>query len=185
MSLDLLNDQSNDARILYLTDNSTWDDGDLPAWGTITSASLEISYKTPDIPDGTNDYTKDITDIFTGASSQSDLIFQITSIDIGLGGGLQLPDGIYSVNYIVSNGVDTWQFDARIELLLDAIIKVKVYKIVGSTPAKYICSNNYYTKPIDDNLLIQSLYDSLQANAYIAKQDGILAILETLQRQTS
>lgn len=184
MGLILDDNQTNDAKILYLTDQSTWDDGTLPPWQNITSAELIISYKTPEIPDGTIDYSKDITSIFTGASSQNDLVFSVTSVDIGLGGNQQLPDGIYSINYIVSDGVDTWQFDSRLELLLDVIIKFEVYTIVGSTPAKYVCSNNYYTKPIDDNLLIQSLYDGMQANAYVARQDEILKILEDLQRRT-
>lgn len=185
MSLKLNNTQTNDAKILYLIDASTWADGDLPPWQNITNAILTISYKTPEIPDGTEDYFTDVTAVFTNATTQDDLVFTITSVNIGLGGDVQLPDGIYSINYQVSDGNQTWQFDSRLELLLDAVIKFEVYKRVATTPAKYICANNYYTKPIDDNLLIQSLYDSLQANAYVAKQDGILAILETLQRQTS
>lgn len=185
MSLKLNNTQTNDAKILYLVDASTWANGDLPNWGDIASASLVVSYKTPDILDGTIDYVKDISNVFIAASSQSDLVYTVTSTDLQLGGDVALPDGIYSINYIVSNGTQTWQFDSKLELLLDAQIKFEVYKRVATIPAKYICSNNYYTKPIDDNLLIQSLYDSLQANAYVAKQDGILAILDTLQRQTA
>lgn len=185
MSLKLNNTQTNDAKILYLIDASTWDDGDLPDWTAITSASLEISYKSTDMPEGTEFYTKDIIDVFNAAASQSDLVYSVTSVDVGLGGDARLPDGIYNIDYIVSDGTSTWQFDSDLELLLDAQIKFEVYKRVATTPIKYICANNYYTKPIDDNLLIQSLYDSLQANAYVAKQDGILAILETLQRQTS
>jgi len=188
MSLVLLSTQTKDAKIMYLTDNSIWDDGDLPTWGSITSASLEISYKTPDIPDGTQVYTKDITSIFTGASSQSNLVFPVTSSDIGLGGNAQLPDGIYSINYIVSNGTgtggDPWSFDSNLEILNSNIIKAEVYKRVGTIAYQYYCNNNYYTKPIDDDLLLQSLYDSMVANAYVAKQAGILNILEVLQRQT-
>lgn len=189
MGLALNDSQSNDAKILKLIDQSIWDDGTLPAWNTITSAILTISYKTPEIPDGTDDSLKDVTSVFTAATTQDDLVFSITSSDLGLGGDVKLPDGIYSINYTVSDGTglngDPWSFDSRLETLLDAIIKFDVYRIVGSTPAKYICANNYYTKPIDDNLLIQSLYDAMQANAYVAKQDGILKVLETLQRQTN
>ncbi|GAG13605.1 unnamed protein product, partial [marine sediment metagenome] len=172
-------------KILYLGDESTWDDGDLPPWQDITSATLAISYKTPEIPDGTIDYNKDVIDIFTAATEQSDLVFSVTSVDLELGSNVPLPDGIYSIDYTVSDGVGTWSFPSRLELLLDNIIKFEVYRIVGSTPAQYVCANNYYTKPIDDNLLIQSLYDALQANAYVAKQNGILQVLETLQRQTA
>jgi hypothetical protein len=185
MSLALNSTQTNDAKILYLIDESTWDDSDLPPWQDITSATITISYKTPEIPDGTIDYPKDVQSIFDAATTQADLVFPITSVDIGLGGDVQLPDGIYAIDYTVSDGAEVWTFPSRLDILVDAIIKFEVYRIVGSTPAKYICANNYYTKPIDDNLLIQSLYDAMQANAYVAKQDGILKILETLQRQTA
>lgn len=187
MGLVLNNQQTNDAKILYLTDESTWDDGDLPVYTAITDAYLDIYYRTPD---GISEiYNINVTNIFTGAASVDDLIFPITSIDVGLGGDVVLPDGIWTVAYTVTDGTgtggDPWSFDSDLELLLDAIIKVEVYRQVSTIVTKYYCSNNYYTKPIDDILLIKGLYDSMLASAYVAKQDEIINILEVLQRQTA
>lgn len=188
MGLKLLNSQTNDAKILYLQDQSTWGDGDLPSFSSITHAQLDISYKTPDIPEGSQVYTADVTNVFNSASSQDDLLFPVTYINqpivdeaVGVN---PLPDGVWIVMYTVSNGVTSWSFDANLELLLDAQIKAEIYKHVGSIAYKYYCSNSYVTKPIEDDLLLKSLYDSMQASAYVAKHEEILKILEVLQRQT-
>lgn len=186
MSLKLLNEQSNDAKILLLTDDSTWGTAPLPAVSTITSVQLQIWYKTVNDQDYQDDpYTIDYT--FT-TPTQSELVFSITSDLIGLGTDQVLTDGVYKIQYIASDGTgidpDPWDFDSALELLLDANIRNEVDKKVGKIPFLYYANNNYYTKTIDDALLSQSLYDGMNANAYVAQQDGILTVLETLQRQT-
>lgn len=188
MGLSLLTEQTNDAKILYLTDVSSWNDGDLPSFSSINHAQLDISYKTPEIPEGSVVYTADVTSIFLEASTQSDLVFPITfttqPIVMDPIGVNPLPDGIWIVMYTVSNGVTSWSFDSNLEILCDAQIQAEIYKRVGQIAYKYYCSNNYVTKPIEDDLLLKSLYDSMQASAYVAKHDEILKILEVLQRQT-
>lgn len=188
MALSLLNQQTNDGKILYLTDISTWDDGTLPPFSSITSAQLEIFYKTPDIPEGTEVYTFDVINFFNDALEQSDLVFPVTftnqpiiADDTGIN---PLPDGIWFIMYTVSDGVETWSFPSNLQILADAQIKAEIYKRVGSIAYKYYCSNNYVTKPIEDDLLLKSLYDAMLTSAYVAKHDEILKILEVLQRQT-
>jgi len=189
MSLILLNEQTNDGKILYLTDASTWNDGTIPAFATfqatMVSANITIKYKTPTNTSWSSIYTYDISSIITAATTVADLIYPITSVQIGLGSNLALPDGIYSIGYNLTDNVTTYSFASELELLLSNIIKAIVYKQVGAIAYKYYCANNYYTKPIDDVLLIKSLYDSMIASAYVAKQPEILNILEVLQRQTA
>ena len=179
MGLKLLNSQSNDAKILYLTDDSTWDDGTLPVVGDVTTVQLQIWYKTVDAPDYQS--TPYVVNQAFANPTQDELVFEITSDLVGLGVDQPLTDGIYKIQYIVNS---TWQFDSELELLLDALIRNEVDKKVGKIPFLYFANNNYYTKTIDDALLSQSLYDGMNANAYVAQQNGILIVLETLQRQT-
>ena len=190
MALDLTSEQTNDAKILYLTDASTWGSDSIPAFATfkanMVSAELEISYKSTDYPDGTDSVTVDISQIFTDATDETDLIYNIvfpipSSLDGTETGISQLPDGVWTINYILTDNSDT--YEVTLEFLLDEIIKADVYKEVAKIPLKYLCANHYYTKQIDDILLISGLYYSLQANAYIAKQDYIIEILDTLERQ--
>lgn len=185
MGLVLTNTQSNDAKILYLTDQSTWDDGTLADWSTVTAASLSLSYKTPDVPGGTAVYAKDVTSVFTGASTVDDLVFEVTSTDVGLGSNVALPDGIWTIGYDVTDANGSHTFESDLEILLDATVKSDVYKKVASISYLYYAANNYYTKQIDDIHLLKALYDSMIASAYVAKQEEILDILDVLQRLTS
>lgn len=191
MSLILLNTQTNDAKVLYLTDASTWGLGDpaLPAYTAVSSASLSIYYKTPDYPDGTTPVTIDIISVFNAALSASDLIFPIVmgsvpALDADAVGINEFADGIYIISYTVSDGVSTWTFDSALELLVDGVIKVEIYRQLGQIPLKYVASNNYYTKPMDDILLLKCLHYSMEADAYVAKKEQLLETLDTLQRLT-
>lgn len=192
MGLILSSLQTTDAKLLYLTDASTWGSDGLPTFAALkadlVSAVLRISYKTPDIPDGTDVVIIDISAIWTSASTEDDLIYKIkfpipTSIDGTEVGDQELPDGIWSINYILTDSSQTYQFSSNLELLLDNVIKVKVFNNTATIPTKYFSNNNYYTKEIDDALLIDSLYYSMNANAYVAQQSQILTVLEILQRQ--
>lgn len=192
MGLVLSSLQTNDAKLLYLTDASTWGSDGIPAFATLKadlqSAILQISYKTPDEPDGTDVVDVDISAIWSAATSENDLIYIIkfpipASIDGSEVGDEELPDGIWSINYVLTDSSDTYQFPSNLELLLDNVIKVKVYNNTASIPTKYFSSNNYYTKEIDDALLIDGLYYSMNANAYVAQQTQILNVLDILQRQ--
>lgn len=190
MGLVLNNEQTNDAKILYLTDASTWGSDGIPVFATfkadMVSAYITIKYKTPANTDWTIVATNfDISGIITAATTVADLIYPLTSVEAGLGSDLALSDGIWSIGYYLTDSGDIYSFDTDLELLLANVIKAEVYKQVGSIASKYYCANNYYTKPIDDILLIKSLYDSMIASAYVAKQPEILNILEVLQRQTA
>jgi len=186
MGLILNNEQTNDGKILYLTDQSTWNDGDLPAYTTIDSAILSISYKTPDYSIVEVDI--DVTSVFTNAASVDDLVFRITMEDLGGNANDPLPDGLYFIQYKVSNNGGTtypWSFDDYLKLLLDALIHGIVYEKLSTIAYKYMCANNYYTKPIDDIILLNALYESMLASAYVSKQEEILNLLDVLQRQTT
>jgi len=186
MALILNSQQTNDATILYLTDASTWGTDGIPAFLDVDTVALTVQYETPDGVSVV--YNFDAQTIFDAAQvavDESLLVYPITMASLGIGATTDpLPDGIYTINYsVVDNGVtDTMD---QIGILCDALIKAEVYKKVGSIAYQYYANNNYYTKPIDDVLLIQSLYDSMLANAYVAKQEEIIKILETLQRLTS
>ena len=60
-----------------------------------------------------------------------------------------------------------------------------VYEKLSTIAYKYMCANNYYTKPIDDIILLNALYESMLASAYVSKQEEILNLLDVLQRQTT
>lgn len=185
MGLVLNNQQTNDAKILYLTDASTWGSDGLPAYTSITAAELEIYYKDPDYPDGTAVQTIDVTDIFTGASTAADLIFPviINSGNIGVAdsGVDQLPDGIWVIEYNVTWSGGNDSFDSPLELLLDGVLKADIYSKLATVNYQYLCSNNYYTKPIDDVLLLYCLRQGVLANAYVAQQSNIVDTIETIQ----
>jgi len=189
MGLILENSQTNDAKILYLTDESTWGSDGIPDFATfkadMVSAYITIKYKVSNDDDEvTVSPNYDISGIIGEATTVADLIYPVTSVTVGLGTDVALTDGIWAIGYYLTDSGETYQFDADLELLLDATIKAEVYKRVGKIAYQYYCSNNYYTKPIDDDLLIQSLYDAMVSSTYIAKKEEILKILEVLQRQT-
>lgn len=185
MGLVLTNAQTNDAKILYLTDASTWGSDGLPAYTSVTEASLSIYYKDPDNPTGTTTTVIDVIDIFTSAQSASDLIFPIVisggSIGTADSGIDQLPDGIWVIQYDIVWPGGSADFDSPLELLLDGIIKSEIYKDLATVNYQYLCSNNYYTKPIDDTLLLYCLRQSILANAYVAQQSNIINAIETIQ----
>lgn len=187
MRLALNNSQTNDAKILYLTDNSTWGSDSVPALAAVTSASIQLWKKEPDDDDFVEYTAIDVLEVFTTAAGDSSLlIFPIVfnsgvSLDVDAVGISQFPDGIWKVQYTINESVT---FDSVLELMLDQIIKFKIYKELGQIPLKYLASNNYYTKPMDDVLLQKCLHYSMEASAYVAKQDEILNTLDTLQRLT-
>jgi len=187
MALILTNNQTNDGITLYLSDESIWGSDGLPAFADVTNVALTIAYETPTETVAAMTYTNALT-IFQAAQTAVDeslVVYPITMLSLGIGAaGAPLPDGIWTVTYSVTSGAGTVVMDP-ISLLLDALIKTEVYKKVGAIQYSYYANNNFYTKPIDDTLLIQSLYDSMLANAYVAKQEEILKILEVLQRQTT
>ena len=187
MALGLINAQTNDARLLYLTDNSTWGSDGVPALGSVTSAVLQISYRDTTLDNFTTPIEIDVLSIFTAANGDTSLlVFPIEfnsapSLDDDGVGINALPDGIWKIQYII-NG--TIEFPSTLELLLDMNIKTVIYRNLSTVPVKYLCANNYYTKPIDDILLEKSLHYAMEANAYVAKQSEILNILDTLERLT-
>jgi len=187
MALTLTNSQTNDSKILYLTDGSTWGSDSVPALASVVSASLSISYKTPDLTDYTDPIVIDVISIFTAAAGDASLlIFPLVfgsepSLDASAVGINEFPDGIWKIEYTISDGSE---ISINIELLLDMQIKNVIYSKLASVPVKYLSANNYYTKPIDDILLEKCLYDSMTADAYVAKKDEILNTLEVLQRLT-
>ena len=188
MALALTNAQTNDSKILYLTDNSTWGSDGIPALGSVTTAVLQITYKTPDLYDFTTVEEIDVISVFTAAAGSASLLVfpiefnSVPQLDTDGIGIAQLPDGIWKIQYIINGTVD---FDSPLDLLLDMTIKTKIYSELAQVPIKYISANNYYTKPIDDVLLLKCMHYGMEANAYVAKQPAILNILETLQRQTN
>jgi len=186
MALILNNSQTNDAITLYLTDTSTWGSDGVPAFLDVDSVALTVQYETPD--GITEAYPFDAQTIFDAAQLAGDetlLIYPITMLSLGIGAATDpLPDGIYTINYSVVDNITTTSMD-QLGILCDAIIKAEVYRRVGSIQYQYYANNNFYTKPIDDVLLLQSLYDSMLASAYVAKQEEIIKVLETLQRLTS
>jgi len=185
MALILNSEETNDGTILYLTDASTWGSDSVPAFADVDSVALTVQYETPDGVSVV--YNFDAQTIFTTAQGLADpslLIYPITMVSLGIGAATDpLPDGIYTINYSVVDNAVTTDMD-QIGILCDALIKTEVYRIVGDIQYQYYANNNYYTKQIDDALLIQSLYDSMQASAWVAKQEEIIKVLETLQRLT-
>ena len=198
MGLKLDQKQSNDGKIFYLIDESTWGDGTLPSFqdmvANCTAANLRIKYATQDelnsdgtidyIDNGGNGFLVDITSIIQNATTQYDLVYQVISTDLSLGSNIPLYDGVYLVMYTITSDGVTYEFETDLEVLLDALIKSEVYKRVSMIDYRYLCSNNYFTKDIDDTILIKALYDSMISSAYVARKEEILKLLDVLQRQT-
>lgn len=187
MSLILTSSQTNDAKILYLTDASTWGSDSIPELADVVSASLTISYKTTSLDDYTDDVVVDITSIFEDAAGDSSLLIfplvisdgTITTGDTGVD---VFEDGVYDITYTVSDSTTDYSLVA--DNYLDKNIKTAIYSELDQVNTKYLCANNYYTKPIDDILLEKSLYDSTISMAYLAKKEELLNVLELLQRLT-
>ena len=188
MALVLDNAQTNDAKILYLTDMSTWGTGGVPSLRSVTSAVLTVAYRTSTMESFSDEVTIPVTDVFTAANGDpSLLVFPIVftnapALSTSLVKGDALPDGIWKIQYTIN---DTVTFESPMDLLLDNVIRSIIYKKLATIPMKYLCSNNFYTSKIDDIVTIKALHWSMEAGAYVAQQSNLLDILETLQRQTA
>ena len=185
MALSLISEQTNDAKILYLTDDSTWGSDGIPALASVTSAKIQLWSRLPDEDEFTEYDEIDVMSIFTVASGDSSLlIFPLVfnsspSLDDTPVGISVFSDGIWKIQYTINDSVT---FDSPLELMLDQVIKFEIYKKLSQLPLKYLAANNYYTKPMDDVLLQKSLHWAMEAMAYVAKQDEILETLDTLER---
>ena len=187
MGLALNSQQTNDAKILYLTDASTWGSDGLPAYTDITDAVLTISYKDPDYPAGTDSYIINVFDVFEAASAASDLVFPIIfntqpALSISATGINQLPDGVWSIQYTLTYSGGDITFPSPLEILVNGVIDAEVYKQLSTVLTKYLCSNNYYTKQIDDINLLFALNEGMKANAYVAQQSAIIKHIDTPER---
>jgi hypothetical protein len=190
MALELISSQSNDAKILYLTDNSTWGTDGLPELSEVVSASIQLWKQEPDDDDFVEYDSIVVTSIFTAAAGDSSLLifpfeFNTTpGLNYSPAGINVFPDGIWKVQYTITDSSESYEFASPAEIMFDQIIKFKIYKDLSQIPLKYLSANNYYTKPMDDVLLEKCLHYSMEASAYVAKQDEILETLDTLQRLT-
>jgi hypothetical protein len=187
MALILTSTQTNDAKVLYLTDGSSWGSDSVPAYTDVTDAYLTISYKDPDYPTGTTDTIVNIFDVFDNANSASDLIFPIVfntapALSVAGTGVNQLPDGVWSIQYTIEYVGGPKSFDSPLEILVNGVIDAEVYKQLSTVLTKYLCSNNYYTKQIDDINLLFALNEGMKANAYVAQQSSIIKHIDTLER---
>ena len=189
MSLDLSTTQTNDAKILYLTDvTTTWGTDPSYDWTAVTAASLTITYNTTNNKDfgnpiGDPGIVVDITSIFDAAiisGLQTDLVFTIDSDSLNLGSDAVLPDGIYRVTYEVTNGATS--FNLTIDIKLDQNIKNGLYTKFASLPLMEFCNCKNMTKNVDDLVLSLGLLWSTDIAATVARKANILDTFESLER---
>lgn len=197
LNLSLTYVQRKDNKAIILSDNTGSYSVDNPGgWGapnievtdidgSTHTLTMDVVKKGKDNNDTVFD-TIDLYQRFGPFTDTTDLVFTLTA-DMFISDGSTLgtsedviPDGVYEFTYIADKGLGT---ESSLEgtLLIDGVVRTKVYKLLSEIPTKYNCIN-YKSPKIDYAILANSYLDSMHASAYLARIDDILMSLETLQK---
>jgi hypothetical protein len=204
--------EQNDNKALVITDTTnnwseTWSSGgniSIDSIGTNPGGYdnilflLDISIMTAD--GVTVEYdTIDLYDEFApdgGFVDQNDLIFTIPCSLLKVDGTaigtneVEIPDGIWTISYYLKDdpggsGYDTYTYDTQV--LINGIIKVKVYQMLRKIPVLYLCGDargDKELRKIKDAIFSYSYLMGIESAAFSAKVEELLNQLYTLERIT-
>lgn len=199
LSLNLSTEERNDSKVITITDIST-------GWGTDTDPSYTVIKAFNDVSaiysliltvtinsvSGTTVY--DPIDLYTinntPFATQADMVFpinasilKVSSQSIGDSNTL-LPDGIWDISYTLKKKVSSVWTDyltKTVSVLVYGQVQKQVYDKLRLVP-EYYDSKKTTQRNIQESLLYYTFLQSIEKNAYIAKKEQLLEMLETLQR---
>ena len=192
-TLILNSSQSCDCKTLTLTDasglyNATTNPGgwDPTSTATLNFDDVDCATLKITLPDHVTIYYKDITSVFAGASSLSDLIFPITMTDLG-----GSSDGVYTIEYSISNTIGTPEttlctggiYGSTINYVpIYCIVQCCILTKIALIPQYYCCDaceNSYVSYCMDLWMMLKALQTSEVSTSYI-QFENILAQVQKL-----
>ena len=151
---------------VHIQDTSTGWVTDL-TFASVTSATIAITY-----PGGTTD-TFDITTTITGASSQDDLLYELTGLT-------ETGDGGYTIVYTITDGATTWTDTSY--LFFKCVIECCVWELLAGIVDYYDCNNcsdEYIKNALDAKAMLASLQGHVKRGNFL-KATTILSTLTTM-----
>lgn len=186
--------EKSDLTALVLTDTTVgWGTGGNVAITAIDNVShtlhLDVKKKTL-----TGTVVYDTINLYTDAdfggpwTSQSDLVFTITPMKLLVDGAVEsgvtadstIEDAVYTFTYTLDEGLGT-ELSVEVVVLAYNDIKTKVYTKLRQVHPIYN-AYDFRSKEISDTLLQYSLLKSIEAMAYVALEDELVEMLDTIQK---
>lgn len=183
MALDLTYTERNDNELLTLTDvTTTWGVAPLPAIAAISTLTLDVTITESDNTETVCTQIDLVTlNTLDGSSTQSDLVFELSALTLGLGAvGDELPDGVYEILYVVDEGLGT-EVSFSESILVQGKVRKAVYELLRELPVTYNCQD-CKTKEMMDTIFCYGLLNSLEAAGYVAKNEELINQLFVLER---
>jgi hypothetical protein len=121
-------------------------------------------------------------------TDQSQLVFTITSDLLGLGADIELPDGLYALEYnvtYVASGQDIAQPNPvtqkfEVTILVYGQVKVAVYDKYRQIPAWCNCEDQDAVFKIMETDIMGAYLTAIETSAYIAKTEELINMLIVL-----
>lgn len=178
--------QRNDNKLLTLTDITVWGAPEI-AVTDITVLTLDIDITTSNGTTTTYDQIDLVDEFGDGAApefnNQAALVFEIDAslllvdgVAIGTSDD-ELPDGIWNITYTVNTSIGILEQD----ILIDGVIRTKVYELLRALPTIYNCSE-CKSKTVLDALYSYGCLNVMRSDAYVAKTEELVSLLYTLER---
>ena len=180
--------ESGDSKIITITDTTGtatggWDGS--PATtdinGTTNKLTLDIVVTRSDGIETTYDQINLYT-TFGAFANVAALVFPLTcanfkinSVPIGTS-STTFSDGLYNITYTYTGSTGT-----KATVLIDGIIKGKLYSLIRTIPTKYECDDPH-DKDILDIIFMKGYYDALIATAEVGRSDQVIDQLLVLER---
>lgn len=176
-------EQSNNGKVLTITDASKWGEETNPALTDITRVQVAISY------DGTT-YTNVIdedSDDWVGSTPTQDELEWEVDVDTDATFGAAVfgsddiyYDGIYTLLYTVTVGSGTFSPTTH-NIMLDYNVEKGVADAFKEQPYKFTATNIAYDEDIERNLLLESFLRVEKYSSRCGLTTKANDILETLQ----
>ena len=170
--------------VYHATDNPTGWGAPNPAYSDITCAYLKITIPSGDV------YYKDVTSIFTGATSLSDLVFTIDGGDIGETSNNLLSDGVYVVEYHVNDDgtfstnecTGGTEYRSTINIPLFCQVQKCIIAKMVKVPQHYCCDEcgNKYIDYIDDLWIMLKALQTADVSVSVTHFENVLEQVQKL-----
>lgn len=174
LQLALLQSITNYTSLTLSDASGEYSSTNLTGWGAPNVAIADINYAhliitTPSNVEYDFDLNADLMIDYGGAAVYADLVFNITSVMLGESTGALIPDGIYQIEYRVSDNA-TWDnggsdYTVSATVMTYYEIQQDVYNRIKLVPQYYTCSNcdNQFVKEtMTIFMLLQALIASTQ-----------------------
>jgi len=165
---------------IFLKDYSSTNRNDIPE--QIYAMSLDIVSNK--IPNGRISQPIDLLSYLLSTSRKDEILYHITSQDLGLGENQPIPDGIYQFTYTINNSfVKSHKFLIYLQInnLVENLLQQVGYNVkIGEFDINYV--GDYSKYDIEKVRLMVALLDELRTYSMIADEAKVNSSLEKLQR---